>query len=136
MIDAFSTMSELSELLLFNLFSVSFVYSEISAQEGVKGLMDEFRSHGYEKRRRQIASSIEKHDKQKATLDNLPEVLPTLIDGSNFLQYSSLDYTFITHTERYILFRDSAMWFWVITHKVKNETLGQPPPPHPGKYYF
>ncbi|EYC25454.1 hypothetical protein Y032_0012g1902 [Ancylostoma ceylanicum] len=61
--------------------------SDLTLEE-VRELMDEFHGHGYEKRRRQIARSVEKHDRPTATLDDVPERLRTLMDGFNFLQYS------------------------------------------------
>ncbi|KAL6736428.1 hypothetical protein Aduo_006783 [Ancylostoma duodenale] len=56
MLDTFATMSDLTP-------------------EEVRALMDEFHDHGYEKRRRQIARNVEKHDRPRATSDSVPERL-------------------------------------------------------------
>ncbi|KAL6739302.1 hypothetical protein Aduo_012773 [Ancylostoma duodenale] len=62
--------------------------SDLTLEEG-QALMDEFHDYGYERRRRQIARTVEKHDKPRATLDDVPERLRTLMDGSCFFKYSS-----------------------------------------------
>ncbi|KIH65521.1 hypothetical protein ANCDUO_04158 [Ancylostoma duodenale] len=62
---------------------------KVAALEEGQALMDEFHDYGYERRRRQIAKTVEKHDKPRATLDDVPERLRTLMDGSCFFKYSS-----------------------------------------------
>ncbi|KAL6723956.1 hypothetical protein Aduo_018898 [Ancylostoma duodenale] len=105
MLDTSPTMSDLSKpsifqlcsllsFLLFLLLLLSFLFFLsinfwISTLEEVRALMNEFHDYGYEKRRRQIARNAEKHEKPKAMLDDVLERLRTLMDGSNFLQYSS-----------------------------------------------
>ncbi|KAL6730061.1 hypothetical protein Aduo_001057 [Ancylostoma duodenale] len=56
--------------------------------EEVRALTDEFHDYGCEKRKGQIARNVEKHDRPRATSDDVPEGLRTLMDGSNYLQYS------------------------------------------------
>ncbi|KIH51793.1 hypothetical protein ANCDUO_18114 [Ancylostoma duodenale] len=60
----------------------------MAALEEVRALTDEFHDYGCEKRKGQIARNVEKHDRPRATSDDVPEGLRTLMDGSNYLQYS------------------------------------------------
>ncbi|KIH55542.1 hypothetical protein ANCDUO_14301 [Ancylostoma duodenale] len=60
-----------------------------SALEEIRALTDEFYDYGCEKRRGQIARNVEKHDRPRATSDDVPERVCTLMDGSNYLQYSN-----------------------------------------------
>ncbi|KHJ98607.1 hypothetical protein OESDEN_01410 [Oesophagostomum dentatum] len=51
-------------------------------------VMDEFHGIGYMQRRRAISKNIERHGKPTVSLDDVPENLRTLTDGTNFLQHS------------------------------------------------
>ncbi|CAJ0593908.1 unnamed protein product [Cylicocyclus nassatus] len=57
--------------------------------EEVREIMDEFHQEGYCKRRRTILKSVQMHDRPTASLDDVPENLRTLRDGTTFLQFSS-----------------------------------------------
>ncbi|VDN21482.1 unnamed protein product [Cylicostephanus goldi] len=57
--------------------------------EEVREIMDEFHQEGYSKRRRTILKSVQMHDRPTASLDDVPENLRTLKDGTTFLQFSS-----------------------------------------------
>ncbi|CAJ0608777.1 unnamed protein product [Cylicocyclus nassatus] len=58
------------------------------SMEEVEELMDEFHKGGYAARRRTIAKALQRHDMPRATLEDLPNDLKNLPDGSLFLQHS------------------------------------------------
>ncbi|CAJ0597869.1 unnamed protein product [Cylicocyclus nassatus] len=55
-------------------------------REEVEEIMDEFYDIGYTKRRRTIAKAVQSHDLPRATLENQPDDLTKLDDGTQFLQ--------------------------------------------------
>ncbi|RCN37563.1 hypothetical protein ANCCAN_16528, partial [Ancylostoma caninum] len=95
----------------------------VTALKEVQALMDEFHDYGYEKRRRQIARNVEKYDKPRVTLDDVPERLHTLMDGSSFLKYSSPELYFYYSNETIKAAVDALVADGI--HKLPFEELGE-----------
>ncbi|CAJ0606204.1 unnamed protein product [Cylicocyclus nassatus] len=56
--------------------------------EEIEELMDEFHMDGFSRRRRTISKSVHRHEQPSESLDDVPEDLRTLRDGTPFLQFS------------------------------------------------